>query len=165
MPFTGSDAEAEIHTVRRMPKARVFEAQLENQGAREREVTQRSERKAGPRLGREILAPGRQRSVVIRRASLKSASGFCIDGGWWQCDERWGEETQVSIRRLFLGPHEKLKIGVGLVAMFQHIAPSIYKRSFVRGHRPPPGMVNLSHWKAHQILPSILIKASVKSGN
>ena len=34
-PFTGSDSEAEIHMVRRMPKVGVFEAQLENQGARE----------------------------------------------------------------------------------------------------------------------------------
>ena len=59
MPFTGSDVEAEIHMLRRMPKARVFEAQLENQGAREREVTQRSERKAGPRLGRSWHQVGR----------------------------------------------------------------------------------------------------------
>ena len=79
-PFTGSDSETEMHMVRRMPKVGVFEAQLENQGAREKEVTQRSERKVGPRLVRS-WQPGQQSSVVIRRASLKSPSGFCIDNG------------------------------------------------------------------------------------
>ena len=53
-PFKGSDSEAESHMVRRMPKVGVFEEQLENQGAREREVTQRSKRKAGPRLCRSL---------------------------------------------------------------------------------------------------------------
>ena len=68
-PFTGSDSEAKIQMVRRMRKVGVFEAQKENQGAREREVMLRSERKAGPRLGR-ALQPGQQRSVVIQKESL-----------------------------------------------------------------------------------------------
>lgn len=71
--------EAKIQMVRRMPKVGVFEAQKENQGAREMEVMLRSERKTGPRLGR-ALQPGQQRSVVIRKESLKTLSGFCIDG-------------------------------------------------------------------------------------
>jgi len=79
-PFKGSDSEAESHMVRRMPKVGVFEEQLENQGAREREGTQRSKRKAGPRLVRS-WQPGQQSSAVIRRASLKSPSGFCMGSG------------------------------------------------------------------------------------
>ena len=72
---------------------------------------------------------------------------------------------QVSVRGLFFRPHEKPELGVGMAIVFQHLAPSIYKRSCVRGHEPPPGMVNLSHWKPHQMLPSIIRKASVKSEN
>lgn len=37
-PFRGSDSEGEIQMMRRMPKVGVFEAQKENQRAREMEV-------------------------------------------------------------------------------------------------------------------------------